>query len=717
MTAGDIRPGARGGRAARRANLREREQERLEAHSVISNRATRSEIAQAEAITCPICNQAVHPTNWSAHMTIKHPDENKPLHEAEPGWMPLTAIRIDGGTQPRAQTEEAVIGDYAEAMKEGVQFPKVIVFYDGAAYWLADGFHRVEAAKRVGHTDIAAEVRQGTQRDAILFSVGANADHGLRRTNADKQRVVQRLLSDDEWAAWSNREIARRCAVSEGLVRSLRTERSDGDQIRTYTTKHGTTATMQTGNIGKSTPPVTYGKKEDDYQPDVPEIHIDEIEPKETWEEARLKPPENSRYSENETEWRLGGRGATVQARSGQSGILAFVVGRDAYVDTQNGRRKYDALYLRKVDDPIIDQEDGEPETTETSTLYPVTPSDDPLVEQARQYALRLIGDSKLQLEDRIKGNQGGSGGLYSYNFGGGQVYLNYFKPNKSVHNFARNQIALCIGDPGDERLFRFNAFKLLEWKLANPPAPAAQIADQLKEATWDINGDGRAKQTFDDLVERAESLGDDATLIEGVNYKRDSRITRAATPNESQPFDRMQTPPYALDPLLQYLGWSLPSTIWEPACGEGLIVEALFDAGWTEEHVIASDILTGQSFFDYQPDKWEVIVTNPPYSLKIEWIERCYALGKPFALLLPIDALGLTTVYPLMQEKGFEIMFLDNRVDFKMPNKGWDSHAQFSTFWLCHDLLPEKVMFGSIKAAKKAFKAEIGDTSDDDPE
>ena len=64
--------------------------------------------------------------------------------------------------------------------------------------------------------------RQGTQRDAVLFSVGANGSHGLRRTNADKRRAVETLLRDAEWSQWSNREVARKCSVDESLVRNMR---------------------------------------------------------------------------------------------------------------------------------------------------------------------------------------------------------------------------------------------------------------------------------------------------------------------------------------------------------------------------------------------------------------------------------------------------------------------------------------------------------------
>src|SRR5207244_1874771 len=85
-----------------------------------------------------------------------------------------------------------------------------------------DGFHRLEAARLVGCTELGADVRQGTQRDAVLYSVGANAQHGLRRTNADKRRAVETLLRDEEWRRWSDSEIARRCSVNHHLVAEMR---------------------------------------------------------------------------------------------------------------------------------------------------------------------------------------------------------------------------------------------------------------------------------------------------------------------------------------------------------------------------------------------------------------------------------------------------------------------------------------------------------------
>ena len=114
----------------------------------------------------------------------------------------LDRIRTDGGTQPRATLDEDVIAEYAAAMSDRAEFPPVDVFYDGKAYWLADGFHRVQAVQRNGKKSIAVTVHQGDLREAVLFSVGVNASHGMRRTNEDKRRAVEKLLTDPEWGQW-----------------------------------------------------------------------------------------------------------------------------------------------------------------------------------------------------------------------------------------------------------------------------------------------------------------------------------------------------------------------------------------------------------------------------------------------------------------------------------------------------------------------------------
>jgi hypothetical protein len=95
-----------------------------------------------------------------------------------------------------------------------------------------------------------------------------------------------RLLEDKEWSGWSDREIARRCQVDHKTVGKLRStltgdfpsnkslQSIDGDlsnQERTYTTKHGTQAKMNTANIGK-------GKQTESSSPTFDEVVIPEGE-------------------------------------------------------------------------------------------------------------------------------------------------------------------------------------------------------------------------------------------------------------------------------------------------------------------------------------------------------------------------------------------------------------------------------------------------------
>lgn len=152
----------------------------------------------------------------------------------------MDVIRIDGGTQSREKIDEGVVGEYASLIGDGVVFPAVRVYFDGINHYLADGFHRYHAHRKAGKGAIEADIEKGTLRDAILYSLGANHEHGLRRTNADKRKAVQAMLDDFEWQEWSNNEIARKCHVSDFLVASMRG--SDAPEVRKFKMADGTVA-------------------------------------------------------------------------------------------------------------------------------------------------------------------------------------------------------------------------------------------------------------------------------------------------------------------------------------------------------------------------------------------------------------------------------------------------------------------------------------------
>lgn len=136
--------------------------------------------------------------------------------------MNIGALVMDERLQSRTEISEETVAEYADALKDGAEFPPVLVYFDGISYYLTDGYHRAHAHKRAEKVSILCEVVQGTLRDAILHSTGVNSKHGMRRSYADKRKAVMTLLDDFEWSQWSSSEIGRRCGVSPTFVSGLR---------------------------------------------------------------------------------------------------------------------------------------------------------------------------------------------------------------------------------------------------------------------------------------------------------------------------------------------------------------------------------------------------------------------------------------------------------------------------------------------------------------
>ena len=152
--------------------------------------------------------------------------------------------------------------------------------------------------------------------------------------------------------------------------------------------------------------------------------------------------------------------------------------------------------------------------------------------------------------------------------------------------------------------------------------------------------------------------------------------------------YDDIYTPSYAIKPLLYYIPKDI--TVWE-CCdfGKSEITRLLKDHGCK---VISTD--KEEDFFTYLPDEFDMIITNPPYSLKDEFLERCYQLGKPFCLLLPITALEGKRRGKLFREYGIELLVFDKRINFINQKK----NCWFNTSWFCYKVLPYDLIFEELR-------------------
>ena len=138
----------------------------------------------------------------------------------------IDLIITDAGTQMRAGTRLETVKEY-EQLFTGKKWPfddPLVVFTNGESYWLADGFHRFEAAQRAGRASVSCDIRKGTLQDAQNFALGANAKHGLRRSNDDKRFCVNAALSMERWQDKSNAMVAEACGVSDRFVAKIRKE-------------------------------------------------------------------------------------------------------------------------------------------------------------------------------------------------------------------------------------------------------------------------------------------------------------------------------------------------------------------------------------------------------------------------------------------------------------------------------------------------------------
>lgn len=150
---------------------------------------------------------------------------------------------------------------------------------------------------------------------------------------------------------------------------------------------------------------------------------------------------------------------------------------------------------------------------------------------------------------------------------------------------------------------------------------------------------------------------------------------------------DNFQTDPIALKYLVPFISKDL--VVWDSACGNGNLVKGFWELGYTAH---GSDILTGDDFMECRGrEKWDCIVTNPPFSIKQKFLGRCYNLGKPFALLMPITTFDSKGRRSLMKEHGVEIIFPPHRINFETPNheankaKGKKTSSWFYTAWFTH--------------------------------
>lgn len=152
---------------------------------------------------------------------------------------------------------------------------------------------------------------------------------------------------------------------------------------------------------------------------------------------------------------------------------------------------------------------------------------------------------------------------------------------------------------------------------------------------------------------------------------------------------DEYYTPKILVEPILKYLKPN--STVWCPFDTiDSEFVIALKEQG---HKVIYTHIWLGQDFFNYLPsESYDYIISNPPFTRKLEVLERLYKIGKPFAMILGLPILNYQEVGEFFLDKDLQLLIVDKKVSFD------GNTASFNNSYFCYNMLPKDIIFAHLE-------------------
>ncbi len=152
---------------------------------------------------------------------------------------------------------------------------------------------------------------------------------------------------------------------------------------------------------------------------------------------------------------------------------------------------------------------------------------------------------------------------------------------------------------------------------------------------------------------------------------------------------DECYTPFYAVEPILEFL--PKDKIIWCPFDEEWSAFYQLFsERGY---NVIRSSLIEGQDFFRYEPENWDILVSNPPFSKKDDVLKRAFSFNKPFALLLPVNSIQGKKRFQIFGND-IQMLVFDGRVNYHTNGdmQNFTNGNHFGSAYFCRDILPTKL-------------------------
>ena len=164
---------------------------------------------------------------------------------------------------------------------------------------------------------------------------------------------------------------------------------------------------------------------------------------------------------------------------------------------------------------------------------------------------------------------------------------------------------------------------------------------------------------------------------------------------------DECYTPYYAVEPILEYVPKN--AIVWCPFDKE----DSEFVKQISKSNkVVYSHIDFGQDFFSYEPTKWDIIISNPPFTKKRDFFERALSFNKPFALIMTNTWLNDSAPKQIFIDKELQLLMFTHRMLF-IQNGKIDTRITFSSSYYCWNFLPKQIIVKHLKSPNE-FKREF---------
>lgn len=163
---------------------------------------------------------------------------------------------------------------------------------------------------------------------------------------------------------------------------------------------------------------------------------------------------------------------------------------------------------------------------------------------------------------------------------------------------------------------------------------------------------------------------------------------------------DECYTPDYGVAPIIKYIPEG--ATVWCPFDTE----QSEFVKQISKKNkVVRSHIWDGQDFFEYQPDQWDVMVSNPPFTNKRKFFERALSFNKPFALIMTNTWLNDAAPKQLFKDKDLQLLMFDKRMKFIMANGSDNNKITFSSSYYCWNFLPKQIVMEELTSTSTTLE------------